>query len=157
MALEAEVLRDGEWKTVQAKTLVPGDVVRIRRGDIVSADMRILQCLGEAKVDQSGLTGESLPVDKIVGDDLFSGSTVKQGELVGIVSATGDRTFFGKAAGLMQETGTVGTIRGAVAIMRGGDRHRYVSRHLLAVDRDISNKCCAPSAFSASRSLSSFW
>lgn len=104
---KAKVLRDGSWKEEEAEVLVPGDIISIKLGDIVPADARLLE--GDAlKIDQSALTGESLPATKNPGDEVFSGSTCKQGELDAIVIATGVHTFFGKAAHLVDSTNNVG-------------------------------------------------
>lgn len=87
--------------------MVPGDIISIKLGDIVPADARLLE--GDPlKVDQSALTGESLPVTKNPGDEVFSGSTCKQGEIEAVVIATGVHTFFGKAAHLVDSTNQVG-------------------------------------------------
>lgn len=100
LALKARVLRDGTWKEIDAATLVPGDVIRVRLGDILPADVQLAD--GDfLSVDQSALTGESLPVSRKVGDAAYSGSVVKQGEMLAVVSATGARTFFGKTAALV--------------------------------------------------------
>jgi H+-transporting ATPase len=106
LAPEATVMRDGKWQTVQAATLVPGDIVRIRLGAIVPADLRLAG--GDyASIDQAALTGESLPVAKKVGDEAYSGSIVKQGEMQGVVIATGANTFFGRTAKLVAGAGAV--------------------------------------------------
>jgi H+-transporting ATPase len=87
--------------------LVPGDVISVKLGDIVPADARLLE--GDPlKIDQSALTGESLPVTRSPGDEVFSGSTVKQGEIEAVVIATGVHTFFGKAAHLVDSTNQEG-------------------------------------------------
>ena len=105
LAEQAEVLRDGQWKSVLASTLVPGDIVRIRLGDVVPADLRLFD--GDyIDADQSALTGESLPVSKKVGDEVYSGSIVKKGEMTGVVIGTGSNTFFGRTASLVQSAGT---------------------------------------------------
>ena len=106
LAPEATVLRDGGWRTLDAATLVPGDIVKIRLGVIVPADLRLVG--GEyASIDQAALTGESLPAAKKVGDEAFSGSVVKQGEMQGVVVATGANTFFGRTAKLVAGAGAV--------------------------------------------------
>ena len=106
LAPEATVMRDGKWLTVQAATLVPGDIVKIRLGVIVPADLRLVG--GDyASVDQAALTGESLPAAKKVGDEAYSGSVVKQGEMQGVVVATGADTFFGRTAKLVAGAGAV--------------------------------------------------
>ena len=106
LAPEATVMRDGKWQTVAAATLVPGDIVKIRLGVIVPADLRLVG--GDyASIDQAALTGESLPVAKKVGDEAYSGSIVKQGEMQGVVIATGANTFFGRTAKLVAGAGAV--------------------------------------------------
>ncbi|XP_068651804.1 plasma membrane ATPase 4-like isoform X1 [Aristolochia californica] len=107
LAPKTKVLRDGRWKEHDAGILVPGDVISIKLGDIVPADARLLD--GDPlKIDQSALTGESLPVTRHPGDEVFSGSTCKQGEIEAVVIATGVHTFFGKAAHLVDSTNQVG-------------------------------------------------
>jgi len=107
LAPKTKVLRDGKWGEQEAAILVPGDLISIKLGDIVPADARLLE--GDAlKIDQSALTGESLPVTKNPGDEVFSGSTCKQGEIEAVVIATGVHTFFGKAAHLVDSTNNVG-------------------------------------------------
>ncbi|KAL0847000.1 hypothetical protein Bca101_020246 [Brassica carinata] len=106
-AIMAIVLRDGKWGEQDASILVPGDLISVKLGDIVPADARLLE--GDPlKIDQSALTGESLPVTKHPGDEVFSGSTCKQGEIEAVVIATGVHTFFGKAAHLVDSTNNVG-------------------------------------------------
>ena len=101
LAQEAQALRDGKWQTVLANTLVPGDIVRIRLGNVVPADVKLIE--GDyLDVDQSALTGESLPVSKKVGELAFSGSIAKKGEVTAVVTGTGAHTFFGRTAGLVQ-------------------------------------------------------
>jgi H+-transporting ATPase len=107
LAPKAKILRDGRWSEEEAAELVPGDIVSIKLGDIVPADCRLLD--GDPlKIDQSALTGESLPVTKSPGDGVYSGSTCKQGEIDAVVIATGVHTFFGKAAHLVDSTNNVG-------------------------------------------------
>ncbi|KAM0017806.1 putative P-type H(+)-exporting transporter [Helianthus debilis subsp. tardiflorus] len=107
LAPKTKVLRDGRWSEQEAAILVPGDIISIKLGDIVPADARLLE--GDPlKIDQSALTGESLPVTKNPYDEVFSGSTCKQGELEAVVIATGVHTFFGKAAHLVDSTNQVG-------------------------------------------------
>ncbi|KAL6589789.1 hypothetical protein ACP70R_050225 [Stipagrostis hirtigluma subsp. patula] len=107
LAPKAKVLRDGTWSELDASLLVPGDIISIKLGDIIPADARLLE--GDPlKIDQSALTGESLPVTKYAGDGIYSGSTCKQGEIEAVVIATGIHTFFGKAAHLVESTNHVG-------------------------------------------------
>ena len=104
LAQEAQALRDGKWQTILANTLVPGDIVRIRLGNVVPADVKLLE--GDyLDVDQSALTGESLPVSKKAGDVAYSGSIAKKGEMTAAVTGTGSHTFFGRTAGLVQSAG----------------------------------------------------
>ncbi|XP_057537095.1 ATPase 8, plasma membrane-type-like isoform X1 [Amaranthus tricolor] len=107
LAPKTKVLRDGKWCEEDASILVPGDIISIKLGDIIPADARLLE--GDPlKVDQAALTGESLPVTKNSGNEVYSGSTCKQGEIEAIVIATGVHTFFGKAAHLVDNTNQVG-------------------------------------------------
>ncbi|KAF7136381.1 hypothetical protein RHSIM_Rhsim08G0064800 [Rhododendron simsii] len=107
LAPKAKVLRDGRWSEEDASVLVPGDIISVKLGDIIPADARLLE--GDPlKIDQSALTGESLPVTKSPGDGVYSGSTCKQGEIEAVVIATGVHTFFGKAAHLVDSTNQVG-------------------------------------------------
>ena len=106
LAPEATAMRDGKWQTLQAAMLVPGDIVKIRLGVIVPADLRLVG--GDyTSIDQSALTGESVPVAKKVGDEAYSGSIVKQGEMQGVVIATGSNTFFGRTAKLVAGAGAI--------------------------------------------------
>ena len=113
LALQARVLRDGRWREVPARELVPGDLVLIRLGNIVPADVRLLEG-GYLSVDQSALTGESLPVEKKAGDAAYSGSVAKLGEMKAVVTATGMNTYFGKTARLVEGAGTVSHFQRAV-------------------------------------------
>ncbi|RZC68465.1 hypothetical protein C5167_031738 [Papaver somniferum] len=107
LAPKTKVLRDGQWKVQDAAILVPGDIISIKLGDVIPADARLLQ--GDPlKIDQSALTGECLPVTKKPSEEVYSGSTCKQGEINAVVIATGVRTFFGKAAHLVDSTKQVG-------------------------------------------------
>jgi H+-transporting ATPase len=100
LQLKARVLRDSLWQTLTAAEVVPGDVIRVRSGDFVPADFKIVD--SEATVDQSAITGESLPIDKKTGDVVYSGSLVRKGEVTGVVTATGVHTYFGKTTQLVQ-------------------------------------------------------
>lgn len=105
LAPECKVKRDGEWRTMEAAELVPGDVISIKLGDVIPADGRLISAHGQVSIDQAALTGESLPVGKHAGDEIFSGSTVKQGEAEAVVIGTGLNTFFGRAAKLVGDAG----------------------------------------------------
>ena len=113
LALKARVRRAGKWISIAARELVPGDIIRVRLGDIVPADARLLE--GESiEVDQSALTGESLPVTCEPGKAFYSGSIIRRGESEALVYATGSHTFFGKTAELVQEAHTVSHFQKAV-------------------------------------------
>ncbi|MFX1237366.1 MAG: plasma-membrane proton-efflux P-type ATPase [Promethearchaeota archaeon] len=103
LALKARVLRDGKWTDVPARELVPGDIIRVRLGDIIPADIKLFEG-NYLTLDESVLTGESLPVDKNVSDIAFEGAIVKKGEMNGIVINTGINTFFGKTTSLVAGT-----------------------------------------------------
>ena len=113
LAIKARVKRDGKWVTPPAKELVPGDVIRLRLGDIVPADARLLDG-DEISVDQSALTGESLPATKKPGEAVFSGSIIRRGEIGALVYATGADTYFGKTAELVETAHTTSHFQKAV-------------------------------------------
>jgi H+-transporting ATPase len=113
LATRARVIRDGKWINPLARELVPGDVIRLRLGDVVPADARLLQG-DEISVDQSALTGESLPATRKSGDAVFSGSIIRRGEIGALVYATGAKTYFGKTAQLVQEAHGVSHFQKAV-------------------------------------------
>lgn len=102
LASNATVKRDRQWTTLPARELVPGDIVRSKIGDVLPADLRLLAC-DSISVDQAALTGESLPVTRQTGEQVYSGSIIKRGQAEGIVNATGVNTFFGKTAQLVAE------------------------------------------------------
>ena len=105
LALKARVLRDGRWSDIAAEGLVPGDIVRMRLGEIVPADVKLIEG-GYLLADESALTGESLPVEKHVSDVGYSGAIIRQGEMNGLVVATGMNTYFGRTATLVEEAKT---------------------------------------------------
>jgi len=130
LAIKARVKRDGKWVTPEARELVPGDVIRVRLGDIVPADARLLE--GDSvEVDQSALTGESLPVTRKPGEAVFSGSIIRRGEIGAMVYATGANTYFGKTAQLVQEAHTVSHFQRAV--MKIGNYLIILAAALVAV------------------------
>ena len=130
LALRARVKRDGQWAEIDAANLVPGDILRLRLGDIIPADVRLTE--GEyLSVDQSALTGESLPVDKNIGDVAYSSSIAKQGEMVALVTATGAGTFFGKTAKLVSSAQSVSHFQKAVLTI--GNYLIYLSLGLAAI------------------------
>jgi len=100
LALVAAVERDDKWATVPAETLVAGDLVKLSLGSVVAADVRIVQ--GSVLLDQSMLTGESLPIEAGADTEIFAGALVRRGEAVAQVTATGSRTKFGRTAELVR-------------------------------------------------------
>jgi len=130
LALKARVLRDGKWQEISAAQLVPGDIIRLRLGDIIPADVKLFE--GDyLSVDQSALTGESLPVSKKAGDIAYSGSVAKQGEMVALVTSTGADTYFGRTAKLVQAAGAASHFQKAV--LQIGDYLIYLSLGLVTV------------------------
>src|SRR3984957_14248468 len=113
LAIKARVKRDGKWVNPAARDLVPGDAIRLRLGDIAPADARLLDG-DEISVDQSALTGESLPATLAAGDAVFSGSIIRQGEIGALVYATGTGTYFGKTAELVADAHTISHFQRAV-------------------------------------------
>jgi len=130
LALKARVFRDGQWISIDATHLVPGDQVKVRLGDVIPADIALLE--GDyLSIDQSALTGESLPVDKSTGDLIYSSSIAKQGEMTGVVTSTGGHTYFGKTAKLVDSAKTVSHFQKAV--MQIGDYLIFMSLALVVV------------------------
>ncbi len=113
LATEATVMRDGVWRTVAVRELVPGDRIRVRLGDVVPADARVLDDT-TMDVDQAALTGESLPVELSKGETLYSGAVIVRGETDAVVTATGEHSFFGKTTALVGEAGTESHLQKAV-------------------------------------------
>ena len=101
LQVSARVRRDSSWQVVPARELIPGDIVRVRPGDIIPADVKLLT--GALTVDQSALTGESKDADKAPGEVLSSGSVVRRGEGNGVVMLTGAKTYFGRTTELVQQ------------------------------------------------------
>jgi len=101
LQVTARVLREANWQVIPARELVPGDIVRVRTGDMIPADVKLLT--GALSVDQSALTGESRDADKAAGDVLSSGSVVRRGEGNGVVMLTGAKTYFGRTTELVQK------------------------------------------------------
>ena len=118
LAPQADVLRDGKWQIIAAELLVPGDIVRLHIGQIVPADLKLIGGTA-ASIDQSALTGESLPVAKKIGDTAYSGSVIKDGDMTGEVTATGSNTLFGRTAKLVASAGAVS--HGQRAVFEIGD------------------------------------
>jgi len=118
LALNAKVCRDSKWKSIPAHQLVPGDLVRLRLGDIIPADAELLDS-EPLEIDQSALTGESLPVTRKSSELVYSGSIVRQGEADALVQATGAKTYFGKTAQLVKQAHTTSHFQ--QAILKIGD------------------------------------
>lgn len=113
LALDARVLREGNWEEISASKLVPGDIIHLRLGDVVPADVKLIE--GDyLSVDESALTGESLPVEKNVSGIAYSGSIIHQGEMNALVVSTGLGTYFGKTAKLVEEAETRSHLQKAV-------------------------------------------
>lgn len=130
LALKARAFRDGQWLTIDAAQLVPGDKVKIRLGDVIPADIALLE--GDyLSIDQSALTGESLPVDKRTGDLIYASSIAKQGEMTGVVTSTGSHTYFGKTAKLVGSAESVSHFKKAV--MTIGDYLIFISLVLVVI------------------------
>ncbi|HFD12594.1 MAG TPA: plasma-membrane proton-efflux P-type ATPase [Crenotrichaceae bacterium] len=130
LALKARVRRDDQWQEIDARELVPGDIVQIRLGDVAPADI-VLVSGDYLSIDQSALTGESLPVDKRAGDLIYSSSIAKQGEMIGVVTATGAHTYFGKTAKLVSSAKTVSHFQKAVLSI--GDYLIFLSLALVSI------------------------
>jgi H+-transporting ATPase len=100
LKINARVKRNGNWSLIPARELVPGDVIRLRAGDFIPADIKVAE--GNVEVDQSSLTGESQMVEKLVNEILYGGSVVRRGEVTGVVTSTGAKTYFGRTVELVQ-------------------------------------------------------
>lgn len=130
LALNADAKRDGKFISVPARELVPGDVIRIKIGDVLPADARLLP--GDpVKIDQAALTGESLPVDRSSGEQVYSGSVVKKGQAEAIVNRTGSNTFFGRTAKLVASTEKVSHFQKSV--LKIGDFLIVIALILIAI------------------------
>jgi H+-transporting ATPase len=130
LALKSRVRRGGAWQVVDAQDLVPGDIIRLRPGDIIPADAKLID--GDyLSVDQSALTGESLPVNKKEADVVYSGAIAKQGEMIALVTATGTQTYFGRTARLVAGAGKASHFQ--KAILQIGDTLIYLSLALVVV------------------------
>lgn len=130
LALNADAKRDGKFISVPARELVPGDVIRIKIGDVLPADARLLP--GDpVKIDQAALTGESLPVDRSSGEQVYSGSVVKKGQAEALVNGTGSNTFFGRTAKLVASTENVSHFQKSV--LKIGDFLIVIALILIAI------------------------
>jgi H+-transporting ATPase len=100
LAIKAKVLRNGNWLTVESGQIVPGDIIVVKLGDIIPADAKIIS--GHVSIDESALTGESLPTEKQESDVIYSGAVVRRGETRCVVINTGSNTYFGKTTELVK-------------------------------------------------------
>ena len=131
LASKSKVLRDGAWTEIDAKDLVPGDIIRLRLGDILPADIKLME--GDyLLVDEAALTGESLPVEKHVGDVAYSGAIAKQGEMNAVVYGTGVNTFFGRTAKLVAEAKTKSHFQAAVT---------KIGQYLICAELSTNSSC----------------
>jgi len=108
--IQVRVRRDKDWKTVPASELVPGYLLHLGIGDLVAADVRLLD--GHVLIDQSAITGESKPLEAGTGTEAFMGSLIKRGEATGLVIATGSHSSYGKTAEIVQTAGAKGHLQG---------------------------------------------
>jgi H+-transporting ATPase len=130
LALKARILRDGKWQEKSAGELVPGDLIRLRLGDIVPADVKLIE--GDYLLtDESALTGESLPVEKHLSDVAYASSIAQQGEMNGLVVNTGTTTYFGKTTKLVEEAKTKSHFQ--KAIIKIGDYLIFLAIALVVV------------------------
>jgi len=123
LTISVRVRRDGGWRTVPSKEIVPGDLIHLRVGDFVAADVVVKE--GHLSIDQSALTGESLPVEVDAGKTAYTGSVVQRGEANGEVTATGVHTFYGKTAELVHTAKTVSHLETTIL---------GIVRYLIALD-----------------------
>jgi len=123
LTIQIRVRRDGVWQRFPAESLVPGDLVHLRVGDMVPADSKISS--GNVLVDHSAVTGESTPTDTGAGETVFTGGLIKRGEATAVVTATGSRTYFGKTAELVRQAKAAGHLQGMIFT---------VVKYLVAVD-----------------------
>jgi len=130
LASKCLVKRDGKWVEIDASLLVPGDIMKLRLGNIIPADGKLFE--GDyLSVDQSALTGESLPVTKNINDIVYSGSVAKQGEMVAVVTGTGQNTFFGQTTKLVEKAKPISHFQKAV--LQIGDYLIYLSLVLAVI------------------------
>lgn len=112
LALNASVKRDGTWETIPAATLVRGDVIKLSLGGVVAADAQLVS--GEVLLDQSMITGESIPIEVGIGTQTYAGALIRRGEAIAEITATGERTKFGRTAELVREASVVSSQQKAV-------------------------------------------
>lgn len=135
LALRARVLRDGKWADIPARELVPGDIVRLRLGNVVPADA-VLVSGDYLLLDESALTGESLPVEKHHSSQVYSSSIIKQGEMNAVVTKTGMNTYFGRTTRLVEQADTRSHFQ--KAIVKIGDYLIAIAVLMVALTTAIS-------------------
>jgi len=133
LARKALVLRDGEWKSIDAREVVPDDIIKIKIGDVVPADCKLLGGGDFLQVDQSALTGESLPVNKQANEDLYANAIIKQGEMIARVTATGLNTYFGKTVGLVAKAEKEESGHFQKMVIKVGDFLIFMTIFLIAI------------------------
>jgi len=133
LARKALVLREGEWKSIDAKEVVPDDIIKIKIGDVVSADCTLLGGGDFLQVDQSALTGESLPVNKQAGETLYANAIVKQGEMIAKVTATALNTYFGRTVGLIAKAEKEESGHFQKMVIKVGDFLIFMTIFLIAI------------------------
>ena len=121
LALRSTVLRDGLWQEIDAAGLIPGDIVKLRIGNVVPADVDLLSGGDYLQIDQSALTGESLPVTKKAGDEAYANTVIKQGEMIARIKGTGLNTRFGKTVGLVAKAEMAGRSHFKKMVIKVGD------------------------------------
>jgi len=112
LTIQVRVRRDGVWQRLPASELVPGDLIHLRVGDIVAADVQVTS--GQMQVDHSAVTGESMPAEAGPGGAVYTGGVIKRGEADAVVAATGSRTYFGKAAELVRQAKAAGHLQDTI-------------------------------------------
>ena len=133
LARKALVLRDGEWKSIDAKEIVPDDIIKVKIGDVVPADCKLLGGGEFLQIDQSALTGESLPVNKQKGETLYANAVVKQGEMIAKVTATALNTYFGKTVGLVAKAQKEESGHFQKMVIKVGDFLIFITIFLIAI------------------------
>jgi len=133
LARKALVLREGKWKSIDAKEIVPDDIIKIKIGDVVPADCQLLGGGDFLQVDQSALTGESLSVNKQPGDGLYANAIIKQGEMVARVTATALQTYFGKTVGLVAKAEKEQSGHFQKMVIKVGDFLIFMTIFLIAI------------------------
>ena len=133
LAKKALVLRDGKWQSIDAREIVPDDIIKVKIGDVVPADCKLLGGGEFLQVDQSALTGESLPVNKKEGETLYANAIIKQGEMIAKVTATAQNTYFGKTVGLVAKAEKEESGHFQKMVIKVGDFLIFITIFLIAI------------------------